>query len=251
MEEFKTFFRSLDMLLIDDIQFFAGKDDTQNEFFHTYNSLIENQKHIVLTCDRFPNDIEGLEKRIITRLGSGLPIIIDPPSFEMRVAIIASKAQQMGYKIDIECAQLIAQKIKSNVRDLEGALKLVIVTADFMKQPISLELVNYALRDLFEQSDRKITPQHIKSVVAEYYKIRTADLASKQRTKFIARARQMAMHLCKECTDLSLVEIGRSFGNRDHATVLYSINTVKRAVTENNDTTIDYKNLSRLIWANN
>lgn len=251
MEDFKSFFRSLDVLLIDDIQFFAGKDDTQSEFFHTYNSLIDSKKQIVLTCDRFPSDIEGLEKRLITRLGSGLPIVIDPPSFETRVAILISKAQQMGHEIQQECAELIAQKIKSNVRDLEGALKLVLVTSDFMQQPITIDLVQHALRDLFEQNNRKITPQNIKHSVAEYYKIRMADLASKQRTKLIARARQMAMYLCKELTDLSLADIGRDFGNRDHATVLYSINKTKEAIAASADVAVDYKNLSRLVLANN
>jgi chromosomal replication initiator protein len=222
MESFKTKYRTAEALLIDDIQFFAGKERTQEEFFHTFNALLESKQQIILTCDRFPKEVTGLEARLRSRFGWGLAMIIEPPDFETRVAILLNKAQERGVRLDESVAFLIAKRLRSNVRDLEGALNTLVANAQFTGRNITETFAREVLRDLLNVHDRLITVENIQKTVSEYYKIRISDLLSRRRTRTIARPRQMAMALSKELTDHSFPELGEAFGGRDHTTVLYA-----------------------------
>jgi chromosomal replication initiator protein len=226
INEFKAYYRSLDALLIDDIQFFAGKEHSQEEFFHTFNALLEEQQQIILSCDRYPKEVEGLEERLKSRFGWGLTVAIEPPELETRVAILMNKAQHSGAPIPDDVAFFIGQRIRSNVRELEGALRRVTAYAHFTNRTVNLELAKEALRDLLALQDKLVTIDNIQKTVAEYYKLRVADLISKRRTRSIARPRQIAMALAKELTNHSLPEIGDAFGGRDHTTVLHACRKV-------------------------
>ncbi len=247
MNEFKRFYRSLNALLIDDIQFFAGKDRSQEEFFHTFNALLEGQQQIILTSDRYPKEIEGVEERLKSRFGWGLTVAVEPPELETRVAILISKAELSNVDLPYEVAFFIAKRIRSNVRELEGALRRVIANAHFTGKPITIDFVNEALRDLLALQDRLVTIDNIQKTVAEYYKVKVADLLSKRRSRSIARPRQMAMALAKELTNHSLPEIGDHFGGRDHTTVIHACRKVKELVLEAHDFAEDYKNLMRTL----
>ena len=226
-EDFRRRYDSLDVLLIDDIQFFANKDRTQEEFFYTFNSLIEAHKQVIITSDTFPKDLEGIEERLKSRFSWGLTVMLEPPELEMRVAILLNKARQEGETLDDATAFFIAKQIRSNVRELEGALKRVIAYARFHKLPISVEMAKEALKDLLAVQNRQISIENIQKTVADFYKIKVADMYSKKRTRNLARPRQMAMFLAKELTDLSLPEIGQAFGGRDHTTVLHACRKIE------------------------
>ena len=247
INEFKRFYRSLNALLIDDIQFFAGKDRSQEEFFHTFNALLEGQQQIIMTSDRYPKEIEGVEERLKSRFGWGLTVAVEPPELEMRVAILISKAELSNVELPYEVAFFIAKRIRSNVRELEGALRRVIANAHFTGKPITIEFVNEALRDLLALQDKLVTIDNIQKTVADYYKVKVTDLLSKRRSRSIARPRQMAMALAKELTNHSLPEIGDHFGGRDHTTVIHACRKVKELVLEGNDFAEDYKNLMRTL----
>ena len=247
INEFKRFYRSLNALLIDDIQFFAGKDRSQEEFFHTFNALLEGQQQIILTSDRYPKEIEGVEERLKSRFGWGLTVAVEPPELETRVAILISKAELSNIELPYEVAFFIAKRIRSNVRELEGALRRVIANAHFTGKPITIEFVSDALRDLLALQDKLVTIENIQKTVAEYYKVKVADLLSKRRSRSIARPRQMAMALAKELTNHSLPEIGDHFGGRDHTTVIHACRKVKELVLEASDFAEDYKNLMRTL----
>jgi chromosomal replication initiator protein len=225
-DAFKRYYRSLDMLLIDDIQFFNNKNRTQEEFFHAFNALTEARKQIVITCDTYPKDIQGLEDRLISRFDWGLTVQIEPPELEMRVAILKKKAEALRVAIDDDVAFLIAKNLRSNVRELEGALNKVVAYARFHGRGISLEVAKEALKDLLHAHNRQLTIEHIQKTVADYYKIKIADMHSKKRTRVIARPRQVAMWLAKELTPMSLPAIGEAFGGRDHTTVLHACRTI-------------------------
>lgn len=247
INEFKRFYRSLNALLIDDIQFFAGKDRSQEEFFHTFNALLEGQQQIILTSDRYPKEIEGMEERLKSRFGWGLTVAVEPPELETRVAILISKAELSNIELPYEVAFFIAKRIRSNVRELEGALRRVIANAHFTGKPITIDFVNEALRDLLALQDRLVTIENIQKTVAEYYKVKVADLLSKRRSRSITRPRQMAMALAKELTNHSLPEIGDHFGGRDHTTVIHACRKVKELIVEAGDFAEDYKNLMRTL----
>ena len=247
--EFKKQYRSVSALLIDDIQFFAGKDRTQEEFFHTFNSLLECKQRVIITCDKFPKEVNGLESRLKSRLGWGLSVCIDPPDFETRVAILQKKAIQQGFKLSDEVAYFIAKKIKSNVRELEGALNTLWANASFMHVDISLEFTKQTLKELFNVHHRHITIENIQKQTANYYNIRLSDLLSKKRTRSIARPRQMGMYLAKELTDKSLPEIGDAFGGRDHTTVLYAHKKIKQLFDEKPEFLEDKHKLINLLTA--
>lgn len=247
MNEFKRFYRSLNALLIDDIQFFAGKDRSQEEFFHTFNALLEGQQQIILTSDRYPKEIEGVEERLKSRFGWGLTVAVEPPELETRVAILISKAELSNVDLPYEVAFFIAKRIRSNVRELEGALRRVIANAHFTGKSITIDFVNEALRDLLALQDRLVTIDNIQKTVAEYYKVKIAELLSKRRSRSIARPRQMAMALAKELTNHSLPEIGDHFGGRDHTTVIHACRKVKELILEAPDFAEDYKNLMRTL----
>jgi len=247
INDFKRFYRSVDALLIDDIQFFAGKERSQDEFFHTFNALLEGGHQIIVTCDKYPKEIKGLEERLKSRFGWGLTVAIEPPELETRVAILKSKADQANVMLPNDAAFFIAQRIRSNVRELEGALKRVIANAQFVKQEITVELVREALKDLLALQDRLVSVDNIQRVVAEYYKIKISDLHSKRRTRSIARPRQVAMYMSKELTNHSLPEIGESFGGRDHTTVLHACRKIKELISSNADINEDVKNLLRTL----
>ncbi len=221
ISDFKRSYRSLDALLIDDIQFFAGKERSQEEFFHTFNALLEGQRQIVLTCDRYPKEVNGLEERLTSRFGWGLTVAIEPPELETSVAILMSKAESEDAHLPEEVAFFIAKRIRSNVRDLEGALHRVMANAKFTGMPIDVEFAKSALRDLLALQERLVSIENIQKTVADYFKIRVADLLSRRRSRSIARPRQFAMALSKELTNHSLPEIGDAFGGRDHTTVLH------------------------------
>ena len=244
---FKNFYRTADALLIDDIQFFAKKERSQEEFFHTFNALLEGQQQVILTCDRYPKEVEGLEDRLKSRFGWGLTAAIEPAELETRVAILMSKASQSDVELPSDVAFFIAQHIQSNIRELEGALRRVMASARFTGQVISLDLAKEALRDLLVLQDKLVTISNIQKVVAEYFKIRVADLLSPRRSRSITRPRQIAMALAKELTTHSLPEIGDAFGGRDHTTVLHAT----RKVVELRDSDIrineDYNNLLRTL----
>jgi chromosomal replication initiator protein len=247
INEFKKFYRSLDALLIDDIQFFAGKERSQEEFFHTFNALLDAGQQIVLTCDRYPKEISGLEERLKSRLGWGLTIGIEPPELEMRVAILKSKAELSQTDLPNDVAFFIARHIQSNVRELEGALKRVIANAHFTGQPITLDFAREALKDLLALQAKLVTIDNIQKMVAEYFKIKVSDLLSKRRNRSLARPRQVAMTLAKELTNHSLPEIAAAFGGRDHTTVMHACRTIKKLVTSNANLAEDYRNLTRIL----
>ncbi len=247
MNEFKNFYRGVDALLIDDIQFLADKNRSQEEFFHTFNSLYESKAQMIITCDRYPKEIDGLEERIRSRLGWGLAVDIKPPDLETRVAILKTKAESVKAYLPEEVAFFIASKFKSNIRELEGALKRVIAHAHFTGQPITQEFTGEALRDLLAVQDKKITIENIKKTVSDYFKVSIADLLSSRRTRSITRPRQMAMALSKELTRHSLPEIGNAFGGRDHTTVLHACRKVHELCDEDHSIKEDYDNLYRTL----
>ncbi|HLF11955.1 MAG TPA: chromosomal replication initiator protein DnaA [Gammaproteobacteria bacterium] len=247
--EFKRSYRSLDALLIDDIQFFAGKERSQEEFFHTFNALLEGQRQIILTCDRYPKEVSGLEERLKSRFGWGLTVAIEPPELETSVAILMSKAAMERDVFPEEVAFFIAQRIRSNVRELEGALRRVLANARFTGRPITVEFAKEALRDVLALQDKLVTVENIQKTVAEYFKIRVADLLSKRRSRSIARPRQIAMALAKELTTHSLPEIGDGFGGRDHTTVLHACRRVKSLRDTETRVAEDYNNLLRTLTA--
>jgi chromosomal replication initiator protein len=247
--EFKRAYRSLDALLIDDIQFFARKDRSQEEFFHTFNALLEGQRQIVLTCDRYPKEVAGLEERLKSRFGWGLTVAIEQPELETSVAILISKAAAEGEVLPQEVAFFIAQRIRSNVRELEGALRRVLANARFTGHAITLEFAKEALRDVLALQDKLVTVENIQKTVGEYFKIRVADLLSKRRSRSIARPRQIAMALAKELTTHSLPEIGDAFGGRDHTTVLHACRRVKALRETETRVAEDYNNLLRTLTA--
>jgi len=247
IDRFKKYYRSLDVLLIDDIQFFAKKTASQEEFFHTFNALLEANNQVILTCDRYPKEVDGLEDRLKSRFGWGLTQAIDPPELEMRVAILMSKAEQTNTKLPDEVAFFIAKRIRSNVRELEGALKRVIANANFTGREINLDFVREALKDLIAAQDKRINIENIQKTVAEYYKIKVSDLLSKRRNRSVARPRQVAMTLGKELTNKSLPEIGDLFGGRDHTTVLHACRKIKQLTEENREIKEDYSNLLRVL----
>ena len=247
ISEFKRSYRSLDALLIDDIQFFAGKERSQEEFFHTFNALLEGQRQIVLTCDRYPKEVAGLEERLKSRFGWGLTVAIEPPELETSVAILMSKAEADGVDLPEQVAFFIAKRIRSNVRELEGALRRVIANSKFTGRPINLEFAKEALRDLLALQDRLVSIENIQKTVAEYFKIRVGDLLSKKRSRSIARPRQVAMALAKELTNHSLPEIGDAFGGRDHTTVLHACRRIASLRETEKRVDEDYLNLLRTL----
>jgi chromosomal replication initiator protein len=247
IEEFKRFYRSVDALLIDDIQFFANKDRSQEEFFHTFNALLEGNQQIILTSDRYPKEIDGVEDRLKSRFGWGLTIAIEPPELETRVAIIKRKAEENKIDLADQVAFFIAKRLRSNVRELEGALNRVIANSNFMGKEISIDFVREALRDLLALQDKLVTVENIQKTVAEYYKIKISDILSARRSRSVARPRQIAMALSKELTNHSLPEIGNRFGGRDHTTVLHACRKIEQLKEENHDIKEDYKNLIRTL----
>ncbi|WP_417549375.1 chromosomal replication initiator protein DnaA [Methylophaga sp.] len=247
IDQFKAHYRSADALLIDDIQFFAKKERSQEEFFYTFNSLLEGQRQIILTCDRFPKEVENLDERLQSRLGWGLTIAIEPPELETRVAILIKKAQQNLITLPDDVAFFIAKRIKSNVRDLEGALQRVMAFSRFTNQPLSIEMAQDALKDLLALHQKLVTLESIQKTVAEYFKIRVSDLLAKKRTRSVARPRQIAMALAKELTSHSLPEIGDAFGGRDHTTVLHACRKVVELKETDSRIAEDYRNLLRTL----
>lgn len=247
INDFKRFYRSLDALLIDDIQFFAGKERSQEEFFHTFNALLEGGQQVILTCDRFPKEIVNMEERLKSRFGWGLTVMVEPPELETRVAIIMKKAEQARVHISNEAAFFIAQKIRSNVRELEGALKLVIANSHFTGQEITPAFIRESLKDLLALHEKQVSIDNIQRTVAEYYKMKVADLHSKRRTRTITRPRQMAMALAKELTSHSLPEIGDAFGGRDHTTVLHACKKIEELQESDANIREDYQNFLRLL----
>lgn len=247
IEKFKQYYRGVDALLIDDIQFFAKKERTQEEFFHTFNALLEGNQQIILTSDRYPKEIEGVDDRLKSRFGWGLTIAIEPPELETRVAILKTKAAESKINLADEVAFFIAKRLRSNVRELEGALNRVIANANFTGRPITIDFVKEALRDLLALQDKLVTIDNIQRTVAEYYKIKVADLLSKRRSRSVARPRQIAMALAKELTSHSLPEIGDKFGGRDHTTVLHACRKVASLREESHEIKEDYSNLIRTL----
>jgi len=247
IDRFKKYYRSLDILLIDDIQFFAKKEFSQEEFFHTFNALLEGNKQVVMTSDRYPKEVEGLEERLKSRFSSGLTVAVEPPELEMRVAILMQKSSEIKLDISDEVAFFMGQRIQSHVRDLEGALKRVAAHASFTGNLITVDFVKEALRDILAAHDRAVTLDMVKKTVAEYYKIRVSDLLSKSRSRAITRPRQMAMSLAKKLTNHSLPEIGDSFGGRDHSTVIHACNKVKELCDSDASFNEDHRNLVRIL----
>jgi chromosomal replication initiator protein len=247
ISEFKRYYRSVNALLIDDIQFFAGKERSQEEFFHTFNALLEGQQRIVLTCDRYPKEVNGLEERLKSRFGWGLTVAIEPPELETRVAILMSKGMQMGVDLPQEVAFFIAKRIQSNIRELEGALRRVVANAKFTGHSITLDFTKEALKDLLALQDKLVTIENIQKTVAEYYKIRVSELLSKKRNRSVARPRQVAMTLAKELTNHSLPEIGDAFGGRDHTTVMHACRKIADLRISEARVKEDYSNLLRTL----
>ena len=245
--EFKRAYRTLDALLIDDIQFFAGKERSQEEFFHTFNALLEGQHQIILTCDRYPKEVDGLEERLKSRFGWGLTVAIEPPELETSVAILMSKASAVDVDLPEDVAFFIAQRIRSNIRELEGALRRVIATAEFTGRAIDVEFTKESLKDLLASQDKLVTIDNIQKTVAEYFKIRIGDLLSKRRSRSIARPRQIAMTLAKDLTRHSLPEIGDTFGGRDHTTVLHACRRIRALRETETRVEEDYHNLYRIL----
>ncbi|MEX2524555.1 MAG: chromosomal replication initiator protein DnaA [Gammaproteobacteria bacterium] len=247
INEFKRFYRSQDALLIDDIQFFAGKERSQEEFFHTFNALLEGQHQIILTCDRYPKEVNGLEERLKSRFGWGLTVAIEPPELETRVAIINKKAETAGVQLPDEVSFFIAKRFRSNVRELEGALNRVIANSNLTGQMISMDFTQQALKDLLLLQDKQVTLENIQKTTAEYYKIRVSDLLSKRRSRSVARPRQIAMALAKELTNHSLPEIGDAFGGRDHTTVLHACRKIEELKQHEQRVEEDYHNLANIL----
>ncbi|MAQ01432.1 MAG: chromosomal replication initiator protein DnaA, partial [Alteromonadaceae bacterium] len=247
ISEFKSFYRGLDALLIDDIQFFANKERSQEEFFHTFNALLEGNQQIILTSDRYPKEIDGVEDRLKSRFGWGLTIAIEPPELETRVAILMRKAAENNIHLPNEVAFFIAKRLRSNVRELEGALNRVIANANFTGRPITIDFVREALRDLLALQEKLVTVDNIQKTVADYYKIKVSDILSKRRSRSVARPRQVAMALSKELTNHSLPELGNLFGGRDHTTVLHACRKIEQLKEESHDIKEDYKNLIRTL----
>lgn len=247
ISEFKKAYRSLDALLIDDIQFFAGKDHSQEEFFHTFNTLLEGQRQVVLTCDRYPREVTGLEERLKSRFGWGLTVAVEPPEMETSAAILIAKAAAEQIELPEEVAFFMAQRIRSNVRELEGALRRVIANSTFTGRAINLDFAREALKDLLALQERLVTIENIQKTVAEYFKIRVADLLSQRRSRSVARPRQIAMSLAKELTRHSLPEIGDAFGGRDHTTVLHACRRVQELREVERRVQEDYQNLLRTL----
>jgi chromosomal replication initiator protein len=247
INEFKRYYRSVDAMLIDDIQFFAGKERSQEEFFHTFNALLEGGKQIILTCDSYPKEIHGLEERLKSRFGWGLTVAVEPPELETRVAILMKKAEQIKLELPHDAAFFLAQRIRSNVRELEGALKRVVASAQFTGKAVDIPLIRESLKDLLALQDKQVSLDNIQRTTADYYKIKIAELHSKRRNRSLARPRQIAMALAKELTNHSLPEIGDSFGGRDHTTVLHACRKVKELRETENDIREDYQNLLRTL----
>ena len=247
INDFKRYYRSVDALLIDDIQFFANKERSQEEFFHTFNALLEGGQQMILTCDRYPKEIRGVEERLKSRFGWGLTVSVEPPELETRVAILMAKAEQAKIELPHDAAFFLAQRVRSNVRELEGALKRVIASAHFTKCPVDVPLIKESLKDLLALQDKQVSIDNIQRTTAEYYKIKVADLMSKRRSRSVARPRQMAMALAKELTNHSLPEIGDAFGGRDHTTVLHACRKIKELRETNSDIREDYQNLLRTL----
>lgn len=247
IESFKKHYRSVNALLIDDIQFFANKERSQEEFFHTFNALLEGNQQVIMTSDRYPKEIDGVEDRLKSRFGWGLTIAIEPPELETRVAILMKKAQEVAVHVPHEVAFFIAKRLRSNVRELEGALNRVIANANFTGKPITIDFVKEALRDLLALQEKLVTIDNIQRTVAEYYKIKVADILSKRRSRSVARPRQVAMALSKELTNHSLPEIGDAFGGRDHTTVLHACRKIVQLKEESHDIKEDYMNLIRTL----
>ena len=247
IEEFKKFYRNLDVLLLDDIQFFAGKERSQEEFFHTFNALFEYRKQVVLTCDKYPKEINGLEDRIKSRLVWGLNVSIDPPDLETRVAILQAKSETLGMPIDNDVAFFLARNINSNVRELEGNLRRVLATARFRKCDITLDFTRETLADLISLNQRMITIEQIQKVTANYYKIRVSDILSTKRDKKNTQPRHMAMALCKDLTNNSLPSIGDGFGGRDHTTVLHANKKIQKLRKEDSQIEQDYINIVHIL----
>ena len=247
INDFKRFYRSVDALLIDDIQFFANKDRSQEEFFHTFNALLEGGQQMILTSDRYPKEIDGVEERLKSRFGWGLTVAVEPPDLETRVAILMKKAEQSHISLAPDAAFFIAQRIRSNVRELEGALKRVIASANFTGRPFDIDLIKDSLKDLLALQDKQVSLDNIKRKVAEYYKIKVADLMSKRRNRSVARPRQVAMAMAKELTHHSLPEIGDAFGGRDHTTVLHACRKIRELRDISPDISEDYQNLLRAL----
>ena len=247
INNFKRYYRSLDMLLIDDIQFFAGKSHSQEEFFHTFNTLLDGQRQVIITSDRFPREISGVQERLISRFGSGLTVPIDPPELETRVAILIKKALAREVSLPEDVAFFIAEQIRSNVRELEGALHRLVASANFTGRTIDVDLARDALRDLLDAHQRQVNIQNIQKTVADYFKMRVSDLHSRKRSRQIARPRQMAMALAKELTSMSLPEIGDAFGGRDHTTVLHAQRKIKALLQTDPKIKEDHQALLRLL----
>jgi chromosomal replication initiator protein len=247
INEFKRVYRNLDALLIDDIQFFVGKERSQEEFFHTFNALHEAKRQVIITADRFPKELVGVEERLISRFGSGLIVSIEPPELETRAAILIKKAKQEGVDLSDDVAFFVAKRVRSNVRELEGALRRILASAYFTGRQIDIPLVTDSLKDLISFQERLVTINNIQKTVAEYYKIRLADLHSKSRSRQVARPRQVAMALSKELTDHSLPEIGEAFGGRDHTTVLHACRKISELRSKDSRIEEDYRNLMRLL----
>ncbi|MEO7916797.1 MAG: chromosomal replication initiator protein DnaA [Dokdonella sp.] len=247
MDDFKRRYRSVDALLIDDIQFFAGKNTTQEEFFHTFNALFEGKQQIILTCDRYPKEVDNLEPRLKSRLGWGLSVAIDPPDFETRAAILLSKAHAKHVDLPAEVAQFMAKRMRSNVRDLEGALNTLVARSNFERRAITTEFAQETLRDLLTVHAQAITVPNIQKTVADYYQLRLSDLLSPKRSRSIARPRQMAMALAKELTEHSLPELGDAFGGRDHTTVLHACRTIAALRETDGKINQDWDKLVRIL----
>jgi chromosomal replication initiator protein len=247
INEFKRYYRSVDALLIDDIQFFARKDRSQEEFFHTFNALLEGGRQMILTSDRYPKEIDGVEERLKSRFGWGLTVAVEPPELEPRVAILLRKAEQAGVALPSDVAFFMAQRIQANVRELEGALKRVIASAHFTGRTINVDFVRETLKDLLALQDKLVTAENIQRTVADYYKLKLSDLLSKRRSRSVARPRQVAMYLAKQLTTRSLPEIGEAFGGRDHTTVLHACRTIKALQETSHDIAEDIKILTRAL----
>ncbi len=249
MNEFKRYYRTVDALLIDDIQFFAGKDRSQEEFFHTFNALLDSRQQVILSSDRVPKAIDGVEERLKSRFGWGLTVAVEPPELETRVAILMSKAEQFGVDLASDVAFFIAKRIQSNVRELEGALKRVNAHAKFANKAITIEFAQEALKDLLAVHAQLVSVENIQKTVADYYKLRVSDLLASKRSRSFVVARQMAMALTKDLTSLSLPEIGRAFGGRDHTTVLHACRKMKELMENDMNLAKDYERLIRIITA--
>ncbi|MBX3650189.1 MAG: chromosomal replication initiator protein DnaA [Burkholderiales bacterium] len=246
-DDFKRYYHSLDLLLIDDIQFFSGKNRTQEEFFYAFNALVEAHKQVIITCDTFPREISGMESRLISRFGWGLTVAVEPPELEMRVAILLKKAAADGLTLDENVAFFIAKHIQSNIRELEGALKRVLAYSRFTGQPVDVDLAREALRDILASQSRQVSIENIQRTVADYYKIKVSEMYSKKRTRNVARPRQVAMALAKELTQMSLPDIGEAFGGRDHTTVLHACRKIAQLRSTSNEMTTDIASLMKVL----